>query len=74
MLLYTDGATETERRDDGVLYGEEKLIECIESNRHLSAETLCEAIEADLLKFSGTQNHRNDDLTIVAIKVKHGEK
>ncbi len=74
MLLYTDGATETERRDDGVLYGEEKLVECIESNRHLSAEMLCETIEADLLKFSGTQNHWNDDLTIVAIKVKHGEK
>ena len=74
MLLYTDGATETERTDDGALYGEEKLVECIESNRHLSAQTLCDAIEADLLKFSGKQNHRNDDLTIVAIKVKHGEK
>ena len=24
------------------------------------------------MKFSGKQNHRNDDLTIVAIKVKHG--
>ena len=74
MLLYTDGATETERNEDGALYGEETLVECIESNRHLSAQMLCDAIEADLLKFSGKQNHRNDDLTIVAIKVKHGEK
>ena len=74
LLLYTDGATETERNDDGALYGEEKLVECIEHNRHLSAQMLCDAIEADLLKFSGKQNHRNDDLTIVAIKVKDGEK
>lgn len=74
MLLYTDGATETEREDDGILYGEEKLIECIDTNKHLSAQMLCDAIEADLLRFSGKQNHRNDDLTIVAIKVKHGEK
>ena len=74
LLLYTDGATETERKDDGILYGEEKLVECIETNRHLSAQMLCDEIEADLLRFSGKQNHRNDDLTIVAIKVKHGEK
>ena len=74
MLLYTDGATETEQKDDGLLYGEEKLIECIDTNKHLSAQMLCDAIEADLLRFSGKQNHRNDDLTIVAIKVKHGEK
>jgi serine phosphatase RsbU (regulator of sigma subunit) len=74
LLLYTDGVTETERASDEIFYGEEKLAEIFESSRHLSAEMLCQAIETDLLNFSGTKNHRNDDLTIVVIKVKRGKE
>jgi len=68
ILLYTDGVTETERESDETFYGEERLSEILQSNRDQSAETLCQAIERALLNFSGT-NHRNDDVTIVVIKV-----
>ena len=73
ILLYTDGVTETERESDGTFYSEEKLSEIFQSSRNLSAEMLCQAIETDLLNFSGT-NHRNDDITIVVIKIKHGKE
>mgnify|MGYP001608914584 CR=1 FL=1 len=76
ILLYTDGVTEAECESDATFYGEEKLIEIFQSSRHLSAETICRAIETNLLSFSGKNdlngtNHWSDDLTIVVIKVKH---
>jgi sigma-B regulation protein RsbU (phosphoserine phosphatase) len=70
ILLYTDGVTEAERESDGTFYGEDRLTEIFQSGRHLSADMLCQTIETDLLNFSGT-NRRDDDITIVAIKVKH---
>ena len=73
ILFYTDGATETTHStDDEMFYGEERLTEVFQSNRHLSAETICQAIETDLLDFSGT-NQRHDDLTIVVVKVKNNQ-
>ena len=69
ILLYTDGATEATHKTDETFYGEERLTELFRSNRHLSAELTCQAIETDLLNFSGT-NQRHDDLTIVVIKVR----
>ncbi|MCH8290491.1 fused response regulator/phosphatase [Candidatus Poribacteria bacterium] len=68
IFFYTDGVTEAERETDGTLYGEERLAEVLLSNGHLSAEMTCQAIETDLLNFSG-KSQRNDDLTIVVIKV-----
>ena len=73
LLLYTDGVTETERKSDETFYGEERLAEIFQSNSDQSAEVFCQTIETALFDFSGT-NHRDDDVTIVVIKVKDGKE
>jgi sigma-B regulation protein RsbU (phosphoserine phosphatase) len=70
FLFYTDGVTETERASDNALYGECRLEKILREHRYLPAEKLCRAIETDVLNFSGT-NLQHDDITIVAVKVKH---
>ena len=73
LLLYTDGVTETERKSDETFYGEERLAEIFQSNSDQSAEAFCQTIETALFDFSGT-DHRDDDVTIVVIKVKDGKE
>ena len=67
ILFYTDGITEAERETDGVLYGEERLVDVFQSIHQSSAETICSAIEMNLLDFSGAK-HQSDDLTLVVVK------
>lgn len=73
VLLYTDGVTETERKSDETFYGEERLAAIFQSNSDQSAQMFCQTIETALFDFSGT-DHREDDVTIVVIKVKDGKE
>ena len=73
ILLYTDGVTEAERKSDETFYGEERLSALLQSNSDQSAEMFCQTIETTLFDFSGT-DHRDDDVTIVVIKVKDGKE
>ncbi len=66
FVLYTDGFTEAmnERHDQ---FGEDKLIQIIESNRNLAAKELINLVLKEVRKF--TDNFpQNDDMTIVVLK------
>ncbi len=67
LLLYTDGVTETEGRTPNDFYGEERLINCFSKNLTLSAESLCDVLQTDLMEFSGTTQLK-DDRAVVVIK------
>jgi serine phosphatase RsbU (regulator of sigma subunit) len=59
--------TETEGRIPNDFYGEERLIECFSKNLTLSAESLCDVLQSDLIEFSGT-TQLTDDRAVVVIK------
>ncbi len=67
LLLYTDGVTETEGRDQNDFYGEERLIDCFSKNITMTAESLCEVLQNDLMEYSGTTQLK-DDRAVVVIK------
>ncbi len=67
LLLYTDGVTETEGRVQNDFYGEERLIDCFSKNITMTAESLCEVLQNDLMEYSGTTQLK-DDRAVVVIK------
>ena len=67
LLLYTDGVTETEGQIPNDFYGEERLIDCFSKNLTLSAKSLCDVLQTDLMEFSGTAQLK-DDRAVVVIK------
>ena len=67
LLLYTDGVTETEGREPNDFYGEERLINCFSKNLTLTAKSLCDVLQTDLMEYSGTTQLK-DDRAVVVIK------
>ncbi|MCC7423628.1 MAG: SpoIIE family protein phosphatase [Planctomycetaceae bacterium] len=67
FLLFSDGVTET-RNPDGELFGEGRLLECVERNRTLEPTELIQAIRGATSDFSRSETHA-DDWTCVAVKV-----
>lgn len=67
LLIYTDGVTETEGKKPNDFYGEERLIECFSKKTNLSASSLCDVLESELMDFSGTTQLK-DDRAVVVIK------
>jgi PAS domain S-box-containing protein len=67
LLLYSDGVTET-RNPDGELFGEDRLVQCVQANSRLEPEELVEAIRQAAFAFSGLEQP-TDDLTCLAVKV-----
>ena len=67
FVLYTDGVTEMHNRESK-LYGEKRLIELIQEQRHLSATDLLNAIEEQVYAFAGGRE-QFDDFTLIVVKV-----
>jgi sigma-B regulation protein RsbU (phosphoserine phosphatase) len=67
FLFYSDGITEL-RNPGGELYGTDRLLECVRTNRALEPEALVEAIRAAAVAFAQS-DRLTDDLTCVAVKV-----
>lgn len=65
-VLYTDGITEA-RRIDGLVYGEQRLIERVKQLAPKSAQEICETLMRDVEAFSDGAEY-SDDKTIVVIK------
>ncbi len=68
LVFYTDGFTEamdTEANE----FGEERLIQLIESARHLPVREMLAKIDAGVRKFAGNAP-QHDDMTMVVIKVR----
>lgn len=67
FVFYSDGITEC-RAPSGEIYGCEKLEEMVRKHAHNDAETLLNAIRADVLEHAQTE-HFEDDLTLLVIKI-----
>ncbi len=60
VILFTDGVTEA-RDENGKMFGKLRLIDAIQQNKHLSAQTLVDTILARI-------SREDDDITLVALK------
>ena len=67
MLLYTDGLTEAENRQQEQ-YGEDRIIQLMTSHASLSMRDIIEALKADTDQFRDGAE-QNDDLTILAFRI-----
>ncbi len=65
IVLYTDGITEARR--DGVLFGEERLLEAVRANLPLGAQTLADTILEASKEYAG--GILADDCAVVTIKL-----
>lgn len=67
LVLYTDGVTEAFNEQED-LFGEERLLDAIKANSHLSAQELLDKIVAEVMSFAG-EAEQSDDVTLVILKV-----
>ena len=65
IYLYTDGVTEA-TDNNTELYGEQRLLEFVNSNELTDPESLCKLIKEDVDKFVGTAP-QFDDITMLAL-------
>ena len=70
FFFYSDGVTET-RNEQGECFGEERLAECLRTNRQSEPEDVISAVRQQLLEYSGTE-HLSDDLTCIAVAIGTG--
>lgn len=68
VLLYTDGATESQNRK-GDMLEETGLLQSYQKNVHKNSRELLLSIYEDIKNFAGS-NPQNDDITLVCIKRK----
>src|SRR6266850_3193270 len=66
LVLFTDGITEAERADE-LEFGDDRLIEALQSMRHLSARDLVERLIAEVREFAG--GAFRDDATLVCVAI-----
>lgn len=65
IYLYTDGVTEA-TRSDGVLYGENRLLNYLNNNQKLDNKALLEGIQSDIDLFI-EGNDQFDDITMLVL-------
>jgi serine phosphatase RsbU (regulator of sigma subunit)/anti-sigma regulatory factor (Ser/Thr protein kinase) len=70
LYLYTDGVTEA-NNVAGELYGEQRLLNCIQNNYEKSPENLIQTMREDIDGFAG-EAEQFDDITMVVLKM-HAE-
>ena len=67
LFLYTDGVTEA-ANPKLELYGEQRLLECLEANYELEPAELIRAVRADIDAFAAGME-QYDDITMVVLKL-----
>jgi serine phosphatase RsbU (regulator of sigma subunit)/predicted enzyme related to lactoylglutathione lyase len=70
LVLYTDGITEA-FSDEDEEYGEQRLVEILQRNRHRSSREILTAIVDDVRAFSPCDQQR-DDITLIVARCKQG--
>jgi serine phosphatase RsbU (regulator of sigma subunit) len=65
LVFYTDGVTEARR--GRAQFGDERLLETLESCRGQTADQIADAIESAVLEFAGPQP--SDDIAILVLRV-----
>lgn len=66
VYLYTDGVTEATNKNNE-LYGDDRLLEALNSKEYESLKELCEGIKADMDRFVDGAD-QFDDITMVAFR------
>ncbi len=66
VFLYTDGVTEATNADNQ-LFGEERLLETVNSQQFTNVQVLCETVKASVDEFVG-EAPQFDDITMVGLK------
>ena len=70
VVLYTDGVTEERRASDGVLFGEERLLEWWKGvSEDWCAEKICTSLDAAVEEWQCSKG-QSDDRAVMTIKVK----
>ncbi|MGN0670562.1 MAG: SpoIIE family protein phosphatase [Oscillospiraceae bacterium] len=72
IFLYTDGVTEA-TNSENELYGEERLLNFINTLHDIPAEAVCKAVKADVDAFVG-EAPQFDDITMVYLKFNGEQK
>ena len=67
LVVFSDGLPDAET-DAGESFGEERLLEIVQRQRHLSASALLETIATTVEQFTGRE--REDDLTLLVARVR----
>ncbi len=67
FVAYSDGVTEPENEFGE--FGEERLLELVRSNRHLSLERISEIVITAVQDWIG-ENEQPDDITLVLARVR----
>ncbi|MDD5955235.1 MAG: SpoIIE family protein phosphatase [Firmicutes bacterium] len=67
LYLYTDGVTEAHNCDKQ-LYGEDRLLSCLERNHDQDVQSLCRSVKADVDDFAG-QQEQFDDITMLCLRL-----
>ena len=70
IYLYTDGVTEA-TNSENELYGEERLLNLLNTLQGLTGEEVCRAVKADIDAFSGDAP-QFDDITMLYLKYNGG--
>ncbi len=68
LLIYTDGVTEAQS-PEGVLFGDERLLNTIELNKDLDQKELINQLRSSVEAYENGNNH-NDDVTTLALYFK----
>ena len=66
IFLYTDGVTEACSSDEQ-FYGEDRLLDVLNRNIDVQADSLCKAVKEDIDKFVG-EAEQFDDITMLSFK------
>jgi len=66
LIAYTDGVTEASN-ETGDLYGDQRLVDAIGGNIHLSIDALITRLVEDVHRFAGSPA---DDLTVLALRAR----
>ena len=67
IFLYTDGVTEATDIDNQ-LYGDDRLIECLNKTTDMKAKNVIGAVLEDVDKFTG-ENEQFDDITMLMLEI-----
>uniref|UniRef100_A0A7V2B1F6 GAF domain-containing protein n=1 Tax=Rhodothermus marinus TaxID=29549 RepID=A0A7V2B1F6_RHOMR len=68
LVLYTDGVTEVANAKEE-LFGEERLLACLETHRNASAQAIVEAVRQAVEAFTGREAGYEDDFTLLVLKI-----
>lgn len=68
VLLYSDGVIEAARPGDGELFGQQRLLACIEDLRHASVAEMLDGIVRSVNDWTAPGRH-GDDLSLLALEL-----